>query len=77
MLSNKEYLSAASIDHNYVCIWVEQSRFSHVFFDSYDLVKTFAWCKFVHKKNLSSILDHAMASIAWKGEDDLFWEFLE
>ena len=64
MLSNKEYLSTASIDDNYVRIRVEQSRFPHVFFDAYYLVKAFAWSKFVHKKNLSTILDHAMAGIA-------------
>ena len=64
MLSIKEYLSTACIDDNYVRIRVEQSRFPHIFFDSNDLVKAFARGKFIHEKNLSTVLDHAMTSIA-------------
>ena len=64
MSSNKEYLSTAGIDHNYVGIRIKYSRFSHVFFYTDDLVKAFIWSKFIHKNNLSTILDHAMTGIA-------------
>ena len=71
MLGNEEDLPTAREDHNYVRIAKSGSQHSHVFFDSKDLVESLTRDEFVHKNDLSAILDHAMAGIATESKDSL------
>ena len=73
MLGNKEDLPTTSEDHNIVGIAESGGQHSYVFFDSKDFVESLTRDEFVHKNDLSAVLDHAMAGIARKSKDSLLW----
>jgi hypothetical protein len=73
MLSDKEDLPTTSEDHNIVGIAESGGQHSHVFFDSKDLVESFTGDEFIHKNDLSAILNHAMTSITGKSKDGFLW----
>ena len=71
MRGDEEYLSATGKDSYKVGVWILLSNVPQILFSSVKLVKAFLRVKFIHKNELPSIHDHAMASVAREGEDDL------
>ena len=70
MCRDEEYLSATGEDSYKVGIRIFLSNVPQILFSSVKLVKAFLRVKFIHKNELPSIHDHAMASVAREGEDN-------
>ena len=70
MLRDEEYLPATGEDSYEVGVRIFLSNIPQILFGSVKLVKAFLRVEFIHKNELPSIHDHAVASIAGEGEDD-------
>ena len=70
MRRDEEYLPATSEDCDEIGVRIFLSNVPQILFSSVKLVKAFLRVKFIHKNELPSIHDHAMASVAREGEDD-------
>ena len=71
MLGHKENFPATGENSDDVGIRMGERGNSHVLFCAKELVEAFGFRVFIHKDDLSAILDHAMASIAEKCKDSL------
>ena len=70
MCRDEEYLSATGEDSYKVSIRIFLSNISQILFSCIKFVEASFDIEFIHKNELPSIHDHAMASIAREGEDD-------
>ena len=68
MLRDEEYLPATGEDCYKVGVWIFLSNIPQTLFGGEKLVKASLRIEFIHKNELSSIHDHAVAGIA--GEDE-------
>lgn len=73
MLGNEKDLPTASEDHDIVGIAEPGGQHPHVFFDSKYLVESFTRDEFIHKNDLSTVLNHAVTGITGKSKDGFLW----
>ena len=73
MLRDEEYLPATGEDSYKVSIRIFLSNISQILFSCIKLVETSLGIEFIHKNELSSIHNHAVAGIAREDEDCLEW----
>ena len=71
MWRDEEYLPATGEDSYKVGIRILLSNVPQILFSSVKLVKASPGIEFIHKNELSSIHDHAVAGIAREDEDCL------
>ena len=71
MCRDKEYLPATGEDSYEVGIRIFLSNVSQILFGSENLIKASLSIEFIHKNELPSIHDHAVAGIAREDEDCL------
>ena len=71
VLRDEEYLPATGEDCYKVGVWILLSNIPQTLFGGEKLVKTSFRIELIHKNELSSIHDHAVAGIAREDEDCL------
>ena len=75
MWRDNEYLPATGENSYKVGIRIFLSNVSQILFGSIKLVEASLRIEFIHKNELSPILNHAVAGIAREDEDCLEWIF--